>query len=64
MLSFDEERKEEGFKERLQASWRQLSERQKVALEEMIVRTAELNRVSRSFLQSTTDGATDAPATA
>ncbi len=43
MLSFYELRKEENFRDRLKESWRKLSEAQRVKLEEMIVRTAELN---------------------
>lgn len=56
MLSFYEERKEEGFRDRLKASWRELSEQQRLALEEMILRTADMNRVTRSFLQSMPEG--------
>ncbi|MDD6127462.1 MAG: hypothetical protein PUB60_04860 [Veillonellaceae bacterium] len=52
MLSFYELRKEENFRDRLKESWRKLSEAQRVKLEEMIVRTAELNEVTQALMKS------------
>ena len=52
MLSFYEFRKEENFRDRLKESWRKLSEAQRVKLEEMIVRTAELNEVTQALMKS------------